>query len=118
MQENTIITILNPSNVFLKVKTILLFEFLFLCLNLKWINLNIQPLQKKIITITTNTIFMFLINKKFENSLHIKSLTGELTIKEICKIILIIINNVNLGHPWHKPYIWWWFKQPWRHNLL
>lgn len=47
MQENTIITILNPSNVFLKVKTILLFEFLFLCLNLKWINLNIQPLQKK-----------------------------------------------------------------------
>lgn len=25
MQENTIITILNPSNVFLKVKTILLF---------------------------------------------------------------------------------------------
>lgn len=61
---------------------------------------------------------MFLINKKFENSLHIKSLTGELTIKEIYKIILVIINNVNLGHPWHKPYIWWWFKQPWRHNLL
>lgn len=43
---------------------------------------------------------MFLINKKFENSLHIKSLTGELTIKEIYKIILVIINNVNLGHPW------------------
>lgn len=48
---------------------------------------------------------MFLINKKFENSLHIKSLTGELTIKEIYKIILVFINNVNLGHPWHKPYI-------------